>query len=317
MNGKTISVMIPCYNEEENAAQIYQAVKNEIETNLPEYNYEIVFIDNKSKDNTREIIRTICEKDKKVKAIFNIKNFGQFNSPYYALTQCTGDCVISVCADFQDPVELIPKMVHEWENGNKVICMIKTASKENKLMYFLRSCYYKLIKKLSDVEQIEHFTGFGLYDKSFIEILRGLGDSMPFIRGIVAEYAPDHLEIEYEQAKRRAGKTHNNFYSLYDAAMLSFTSYTKAGLRVVTFFGFFVALISLLVSFVYLVYKLVHWNSFNAGVAPVIIGLFFVGGVQLGALGFIGEYIMNMNQRLINRPIVIEEERLNFDTKED
>ncbi|MCQ2484647.1 MAG: glycosyltransferase family 2 protein [Clostridia bacterium] len=312
MNGKKISIMIPCYNEEENAFEIYKAVKNEIATNLPKYEYEIVFIDNKSKDKTREIIRAICQTDKNVKAIFNIKNFGQFNSPYYALTQCTGDCVISMCADFQDPVELIPEMVHQWEDGNKVICMVKKSSKESKLMYFARSCYYKLIKRLSDVEQIEHFTGFGLYDKSFIEILRNLKDSMPFIRGIVAEYSPDHLEIPYEQAKRRAGKTHNNFYTLYDAAMLSFTSYTKAGLRVVTFFGFFVALISLLVSLVYLIYKLTHWNSFDAGVAPVIIGLFFVGGVQLGALGFIGEYIMNMNQRLINRPLVIEEERINW-----
>ena len=315
MNGKKISVMIPCYNEEENAAEIYKAVRDEIKTNLPEYDYEIVFIDNKSKDKTREIIRTVCGEDKNVKAIFNIKNFGQFNSPYYGLTQCTGDCVISICADFQDPVELIPKMVHEWEKGNKVICMVKTASKESKLMYFLRSCYYKLIKKLSDVEQIEHFTGFGLYDKSFIEILRGLDDSMPFIRGIVAEYAPDHIEIEYEQAKRRAGKTHNNFYTLYDAAMLSFTSYTKAGLRIVTFLGFFLAVISLLVSLVYLIYKIVHWNSFDAGIAPLVIGLFFIGGIQLGALGFIGEYIMNMNQRLINRPLVIEEERINFDSE--
>ena len=313
MNGKTISVMIPCFNEEENVFEIYKAVKNEINTNLSEYDYEIVFIDNKSQDNTRKIIREICKKDSNVKAIFNIKNFGQFNSPYYAMTQCTGDCVITMCADFQDPVELIPKMVHEWENGNKVICMVKESSQENKLMYFARSLYYKLIKKLSDVEQIEHFTGFGLYDKSFIEILLSLKDSMPFIRGIVAEYAPDHLEIPYEQAKRRAGETHNNFYTLYDAAMLSFTSYTKAGLRVITFFGFFVALLSVLVSLVYFVYKLCHWNTFDAGVAPVIIGLFFVSGVQLGALGFIGEYIMNMNQRLINRPLVIEEERINFE----
>lgn len=317
MNGKTISVMIPCYNEEENAYEIYKAVRDEIRKSLPEYAYEIVFIDNKSKDKTREIIRAICQTDKNVKAIFNVKNFGQFNSPYYAMTQCTGDCVITICADFQDPVELIPQMVHEWEKGNKVICMVKKTSKESKVMYFLRSCYYKLIKKLSDVEQIEHFTGFGLYDKSFIDILRGLHDSMPFIRGIVAEYAPDHLEIPYEQAKRRAGKTHNNFYSLYDAAMLSFTSYTKAGLRIVTFFGFFVAFLSLLVSFIYFIYKLTHWNTFNAGTAPMLIGLFFVGGVQLGALGFIGEYIMNMNQRLIDRPLVIEEERLNWDTEDE
>ncbi len=166
---------------------------------------------------------------------------------------------------------------------------------------------------MSQVRQIEHFTGFGLYDKSFVDILRNLKDPMPFMRGIVAEYAPDHLEIPYEQQKRRAGKTHNNFFSLYDAAMLGFTSYTKAGLRIVTMCGFAMSFFSLLISLIYLIYKLVYWDTFNAGMAPVIIGIFFMGGLQLAALGFIGEYIMNMNQRLINRPIVIEEERINFD----
>lgn len=313
MDKKTISVMIPCYNEEENVLEIYKAVREELINNLPDYNYEIVFIDNKSRDKTRDIIRAICKVDPAVKAIFNMKNFGQFNSPYYGLTQCSGDCVIPVCADFQDPVEYISVMVHEWEKGSKVITMVKKSSKESKLMYFLRSCYYKAIKKMSDVEQIEHFTGFGLYDKSFIEVLRSLKDPMPFIRGIVAEYAPDHLEIPYEQAQRKAGKTHNNFYSLYDAAMLSFTSYTKAGLRIVTFSGFIMSFLSFLVALVYFIYKLTHWNTFDAGTAPVLIGIFFIGGFQLAALGFIGEYIMNMNQRLINRPLVIEEERLNFD----
>lgn len=317
MKRKKISIMIPCYNEEENAFHIYKAVKNELESNLTQYDYEIVFIDNKSKDNTRDIIRAICMTDNKVKAIFNIKNFGQFNSPYYGITACTGDCVIPLCADFQDPVNLIPAMIKKWEDGNKVICMVKKSSKENKIMYFLRSCYYRLIKKISDVEQIEQFTGFGLYDKSFVDIMRTLKDPMPFLRGIVAEYAPDHLEIEYEQEKRRAGKTHNNFFTLYDAAMLSFTSYTKAGLRIVTFFGFFVALLSFLVALIYFILKLVMWNSFNAGMAPVLIGIFFMGGFQLAALGFIGEYIMNMNQRLINRPLVIVEEKINFQTYEE
>lgn len=309
--------MIPCYNEEENIRAITVAVRDELRTNLPSYAYEIVIIDNKSKDNTRSIIRELCSEDPNVKAIFNIKNFGQFNSPYHCLMQCSGDCVVSICADFQDPVELIPMMVHKWEEGHKVICMVKTQSEESKLMYWARSCYYNLIRKMSDVEQIRQFTGFGLYDQSFIQIMRDLHESMPFIRGIVAEYAPDHLEIPYTQPQRRAGKTHNNFYTLYDAAMLSFTSYTKAGLRIITFSGFFIAAISFLVALIYLIMKLCNWNNFNAGMAPIVIGVFMMGGVQLASLGFIGEYILTINQRVMNKPIVIEEERLNFSNAED
>lgn len=308
----TISVMIPCYNEEENIRAITEAVRNEIKTNLPTYDYEIVIIDNKSKDGTRSIIRELCKEDSKVKSIFNMKNFGQFNSPYYGLMQCTGDCVISICADFQDPVEQISVMVHEWEKGHKVICMIKTQSKENPIMYWARGCYYKLIKKMSDVEQIQQFTGFGLYDRQFIQLLRTLKDPMPFIRGIVAEYAPDHLEIPYTQPQRRAGKTHNNFYTLYDAAMLSFTSYTKAGLRIITFGGFIIAALSFLIALIYLILKLCNWNNFNAGMAPIVIGVFMMGGLQLAALGFIGEYILTINQRVMNKPLVVEDERINF-----
>lgn len=232
---KKISIMIPCYNEEENVVPISEAVINELGKSLPEYDYEILFIDNDSKDNTRPLLREICKNNPKIKAIFNAKNFGQFNSPYYGMLQTTGDCTICMCCDFQDPIEMIPKLVHEWENGYKIVCAIKTTSKENKIIRFLRTCYYKLIKKMSDVEQIEHFTGFGLYDKSFIEVLRNLKDPTPFLRGIVAELGYRRKDIPYEQAKRRAGKTHNNFYTLYDAAMLSFTSYTKIGLRLATF----------------------------------------------------------------------------------
>lgn len=308
---KLISIMIPCYNEEENIRPICQAVKAELTSSLPEYRYEIVIIDNKSEDHTREIIRALCAEDSNVKAIFNMKNFGQFNSPYYGLTQCKGDCVIPLCADFQDPVELIPDMVHAWEQGHKVICMIKSKSKENPIMYWMRDCYYKLIKRMSNVNQIRQFTGFGLYDQSFIQVLRDLHDPTPFIRGIVAEYAPDHLEMEYTQPQRRAGKTHNNFFSLFDAAMLSFTSYTN-GMRIATFAGFLIALVSVLVGIGYLVAKLIFWNSFSAGIAPVLIAVFFIGGVQLAFLGFLGEYVMSMNRRVIDRPLVIVEETINF-----
>ena len=230
---KKISIVIPCFNEVENVELMSFAVINVLEEALPQYDYEILFIDNCSTDGTRAELEKLCAKNKKIKAIFNVTNFGQFNSPFYAMCQSTGDCTICMCCDFQDPVELIPRFVQEWENGHKIVSGIKTSSKENPLVYFLRSVYYKLIKSMSTTEMIEQFTGFGLYDKTFIELLRQLDDPVPFIRGIVAEYGHgfNRIEVEYEQPKRRAGKTHNNFYSLYDAAMLSFTSYTKVGLR--------------------------------------------------------------------------------------
>lgn len=310
---KTISVMIPTYNEEENARPIYEAVRDELQKSCPAYDYEILFIDNKSTDRTRSIIEEICARDKHVKAIFNSKNFGQFNSPYYGMIHTSGDCTITICADFQDPVELIPKFVAEWEKGYKIVIGKKTRSRENPVMYFLRGCYYKIIRKMSSVEMIEQFTGFGLYDKSFIQTLRDLHDPTPFIRGIVAELGPERKEIEYEQPRRRAGKTHNNLYTLYDAAMLSFTSYTKVGMRLATFLGFGIAIVSFVVALFYLVAKLLFWQSFTAGYAPMMIAVFFMGGVQLVFLGFLGEYVMSMNARVMNRPLVIEEKRLNFD----
>lgn len=309
---KKISIMIPCYNEEKNVRPIYESVREVLQSQLSAYDYEILFIDNKSKDKTRMFLRELCAEDPRVKAIFNMKNFGQFNSPYYGLCQTTGDCTILLCADFQDPVDRIPIMVHAWEAGHTVVSMIKTASKENKLMYWLRSGYYKTIKAMSDVQQIEHFTGFGLYDRSFLDVLRTLNDPTPFLRGIVAEYAPDHLEIPYEQQKRKAGKSSNNFFSLFDAAMLSFTSYTKGGLRLATFGGFLISTISFLIALFYLVYKLIYWDTFLAGNAPILIGVFFLGGVQMLFIGLLGEYVMSINTRVIHRPLVIEEERLNF-----
>ncbi len=314
---KKISILIPCYNEEENIVPISQAVIETMERDLPEYTFELVFIDNDSTDNTRSLIRGLCGQDRRIKAIFNARNFGQFNSPYYGMLQVTGDCVVEMVADFQDPVDMIPKYVREWEKGYKIVIGIKTSSRENKIMYWLRSCYYKTIKKLSDVEQIEHFTGSGLYDREFIEVLRNLDDPTPFLRGIVAELGYKRKEIPYDQPKRRAGKTHNNFYRLYDAAMLSVTSYTKAGLRLATFFGFFCSLASMCVALVYLVMKLIWWDRFPAGMAPMLIGMLFLGSVQIFFIGLLGEYIMSINQRVMKRPLVIEEERLNFDTEED
>ncbi|GHT97792.1 glycosyl hydrolase [Spirochaetia bacterium] len=314
---KKISILIPCYNEEDNVIPISNAIVDILAKNFaplpPRYDYEIIFIDNCSTDNTRPLLRGICAKNQRIKAIFNARNFGQFNSPFYGVCQSSGDCTIVICADFQDPVELIPVFVKEWESGYKIVSAIKTTSKENKMMRFLRSCYYKLIHKISDVEQIEHFTGFGLYDKSFIDVLRNLHDPVPFMRGIVAELGFKRKDIPYEQQKRRAGKTHNNWYTLYDAAMLSFTSYTKVGLRIATIIGFLSAGISLIVALIYLVYKLLYWDSFSAGVAPLVIGVFFMGSLQLFFIGFIGEYVMSINTRIMNRPLVIEEERINFE----
>ena len=308
-----ISVMLPCYNEEENVVQIYEAVRSVIVDNVPNYNYEILFVDNKSTDNTRELIRKICFKDKNVKAIFNIANFGQFNSPYHALCQCSGDCVISMSSDFQDPPKYIVDMVHEWEKGNSVVCMVKTSSKENPIIYKLRGIYYNLIHKMSNIDQIKQFAGFCLFDKTFIKLLRELNDPTPFIKGIISEYAPNRVEIPYEQQKRKAGKSKNNFFTLYDAAMLSFTSYTKGGLRIATFIGLIISSLSFLLALVYLIMKLIMWNEFIAGNAPILIGVYFLGGIQLFFLGLLGEYVMTMNSRVINKPLVVEEERINMD----
>ena len=308
---KKVSIMVPCYNEEENVVPMSEALVAQMEQ-LPQYDYEILFIDNCSQDNTRPLLREICAKNPKIKAIFNSKNFGQFNSPYHGICQTTGDCTITVCCDFQDPVDMIPKFLAEWEQGYKVVIGIKTSSKENKLMYFLRSIYYKMIRKLSKVEQIEHFTGFGLYDKSFVEVMRNLDDSTPFLRGIVAELGPNIKRVEYEQAQRRAGKTSNNFFSLYDAAMLSFTSYTKIGMRLAQFLGIMMCIGSAIAA---VVCTILHFSLelFETGTPAIIMTLVFVGGLQLFFTGFAGEYIMSINTRMMKRPLVVEEERINFE----
>ena len=310
---KKISIVVPCFNEEENVVPMADAIREEFKKNLSSYEYEIIFIDNDSKDNTRELIRELCNSDKCIKGIFNAKNFGQFNSPYYGMLQSTGDATVLMAADFQDPVEMIPKYVAAWEEGYKIAIGIKKSSQENKIMYHLRSLYYKTIKKLSEVEQIEHFTGFGLYDKAFINVMRNLDDPVPFLRGIVAELGFRRKEIPYEQPQRRAGITSNNLYRLYDAAMLSITAYTKVGLRLATFAGVILSGISMIIAVMYLILKLVYWDRFPAGMAPILIGMLFLGSIQIFFIGLIGEYILTINQRVMKRPLVVEEERINFD----
>lgn len=316
---KKISIVIPCYNEVENVCPISEAVIGMMEKDLPDYDYEILFIDNCSTDGTRDKLRTLGAKNRKIKVIFNAANFGQFNSPFYGMCQSTGDCTVLLCCDFQDPVEMIPKFVEKWEQGHRIVSAVKTSSKENRFIYFLRTLYYKLIRSMSKVEFIEHFTGFGLYDKSFINLMRQLNDSSPFLRGIVAEYGHgfNRIEIPYEQELRRAGKTKNNFLTLYDAAMISITSYTKVGLRIATFIGFISSGISLLIALIYLVLKLIWWNRFSAGSVPMLIGVFVIGSLQLFFIGLLGEYILNINTRVINRPIVVEEERINFEEMDE
>lgn len=313
MNLKKISILIPCYNEHDNVIPMSEAVIDVLTTKLNNYDYEIVFIDNNSEDGTQELLDGLCAANPKIRAIFNARNFGMFSSSYYGLLQTSGDCTVMLYCDFQEPVELIPEMVRAWEDGVDIVVMQKTNSEENKIMYFLRTCYYKLMKEFSDIQQIEHFTGFGLYDKSFIDVLRELKDPVPFLRGVVAELGSKIKIIPYTQAKRRSGKTHYNFPGLYDAAMLGFTAYTTLGLRTATLLGFIIATASLITGLIFLVTKILYWNSFAMGIAAIATGIFFLGAVILIFLGFLGEYMISINHRLMNRPLVIERRRVNFD----
>ncbi|HIX59646.1 MAG TPA: glycosyltransferase family 2 protein [Candidatus Blautia gallistercoris] len=309
---KKISVVIPTYNEEANVVPLSNAIIEVMERDLPEYDYEILFIDNHSKDNTQALLRVLCQENKKIKAIFNARNFGQARSPVYGMKQAYGDCVIRMCADFQDPVEMIVQFVREWEKGHKIVIGVKKASREKRVMYWIRTCYYKMIRKITDIDHIEHYTGFGLYDKKFVDVVRKLHDPMPYLRGIVAELGFDYVAIPYTQQKRRAGKSKNNFYSLYDYAMIGITSYSKVVMRLATFLGFLVGGCSFAAGIVYLILKLLYWDRFSAGVAPMLIGMFLLGALQLFFIGFLGEYVLSINTRVLDRPLVVEEERLNF-----
>lgn len=311
---KKISIVLPTYNEEDNVIPMAETIINIFNTQLSNYDYEIIFTDNDSIDKTREKIEYLCKNNSKIKAIFNVKNFGQLRSPYNALINgAIGDCVITMCCDFQDPPEMITNFVEEWEKGYKIVIGIKNKSKENPMMYFIRTIYYKLIKYISEVGHIEHFTGFGLYDKSFINVLKTLDEPEPYLRGIVSELGYKIKQINYEQQKRKSGKSKNNFYSLYNIAMIGITSYSKIMLRLATICGFIASALSFLVGLVYLIYKIIYWNNFAVGIAPIVIGVFFIGSVQLFFIGLVGEYILTINSRVTKRPLVIEEKRINFD----
>ena len=309
---KLISIMTPCFNEEANVENVYRQVKEVLKT-LPEYNYEHVFIDNASTDRTVNILKKIAKDDKNVKIIVNVRNFGHIRSPYYGALQCKGDAIISVVADLQDPPEMIKEFIKKWEEGFKIVIGVKNKSKENKLMFLIRKMFYYIMVQIADTEQIKNFYGFGLYDKQFIDVLRNLDEPYPYFRGLVSELGFQRVEIPYTQPKRKKGKTKNNFYTLYDNAMLGFVNHSKVPLRLASFIGFSVSLLSFLIAIGYLIYKLLYWQNFQLGIAPLVIGIFFFGGVQLFFLGMIGEYIGAIFTQVKKRPLVIEKERINFD----
>lgn len=310
---KKISILVPTYNEEDNVNNVVEKLEKIFTENLENYDYEIVFIDNCSNDNTRNILKEVCKNNKKIKYIFNAKNFGIARSVFYGLTQTTGDCTILIYADFQEPPELIPNLIEEWENGYKIVIGKKNSSKENTIMYIIRLIYYKLIKYVSEIEHIDNFNGFGLYDKSFIDVLRNLDDSEPYLRGIVAELGYKMKTVIYEHQKRKFGKTHFNLYKLYDHAMLGITSYSKIVLRLATMFGFLFSVITFIIGLITLIQKIINWNNYPIGMAALMVGVFFIGSIQLFFIGLLGEYILNINLRIMKRPLVIEEERINFE----
>jgi glycosyltransferase involved in cell wall biosynthesis len=308
---KTITIVTPCYNEEENIEGIYLEVKK-VFADLSDYTYNHIFIDNASTDKTVNILRKIAASDTNVKVIVNIRNFGHIRSPFYGMLQATGDAVMLVVADFQDPVDLIPEFLRKWEEGYKIVAGKKIKSDESWMMFKIRSFYYRIIARISEGEQIKNFTGFGLYDKSFIDILKNLDDPYPYFRGLIGDLGFDKAEIEYHQPKRRFGKTKNNFYTLYDMAMLGFVNHSKVPLRMASFIGFVVSIISIITAVFYTVYKLVFWDNFAVGIAPLVIGIFFFSGIQLFFLGIIGEYVGAIFTQVRKRPLVVERERINF-----
>jgi len=310
---KLISVVTPCYNEEENVRGLYAQVKHVFD-NLGNYAYEHIFIDNASKDKTVAILREIVKTDKKVKVIVNARNFGHIRSPFHAYFQARGDAIISISADLQDPPLIIKDFIEKWEEGFKIVVGIKKGSEENPIMFAIRKLYYNLIERYAETEQIKNFTGFGLYDREFIDILRKLDEPYPYFRGLITEMGFERAEVEYIQPKRKKGQTKNNLYTLYDMAMLGFVNHSKVPLRMATFIGFSVAFFSLLVALGYFLYKLVFWERFQLGMAPMVIGIFFFAAVQLFFIGIIGEYIGAIYTQVKNRPLVIEKERINFNT---
>jgi glycosyltransferase involved in cell wall biosynthesis len=308
---KLISIVTPCYNEAENVEDLHAQIV-QVMSELPGYEFEHIYIDNASTDGTVPILRRLAIADSRVKVILNARNFGHIRSPFHGILQAHGDAVICMSSDFQDPPVLIKEFVRKWEEGFKAVLGVKTRSKETRLFFALRRLYYRVLAKLSEVPLIENFTGYALYDQQVVRVLRQIDDPYPYIRGLIAEIGFEAAKVEFVQPKRKRGITKNNFYTLYDMAMVGFTSNTKIPLRLATILGFVTAAVSFLIGLFYLVYKLIYWTSFTTGLAPLVVGLFFVGGVQLFFLGIVGEYIGAIYTQVRHRPLVIEKERINF-----
>lgn len=312
---KLISVITPCFNEEANVEELYERVRAQIQR-LGRYRYEHIFIDNCSTDGTVDVLKRIAAEDSRVKIIVNARNFGHIRSPMHALMQTKGDAVIGIVADLQDPPELIPDLVDRWERGYAMVLCVKRTSQENPAMFWVRKMYYRAIERLSETRTFQNFTGFGLYDRRVVDAIRSFEDPYPYFRGMIAEIGLPSCEIPYDQPRRKHGITKNNFYTLYDMGMLAITQLSKIPLRFVTFLGFVSAVLSVLAGLVYLFYKLLFWNHFSLGIAPVVIGMFLFASVQMLSLGIIGEYVGSIYTYVRRRPYVIERERVNFDRSE-
>ena len=312
MSSKKISIVTPTFNEQDNVFAVYEQVRD-VFAQLPQYDYEHIFIDNASTDDTANILRKIAREDKRVKLIVNVRNFGHIRSPHHAFLQSRGDAAVFLVADLQEPPALIKDFIKKWEEGYKIVIGIKNKSRENPAMFAIRKLYYWALKKFADGEQIRNFNGFGLYDRSFVDILRKLDDPYPYFRGLITEIGFPRSEIEYTQSERKKGKSHNSFYDLYDIAMLGFVSHSKLPLRLASIIGFGLSLMSLFIAFVYVILKLLFWNAFAWGLAPLVVGIFFLGSVQLFFIGILGEYIGAIYTQVRHRPLVVEKERINFD----
>lgn len=311
---KKISLVSSCYNEEENLDTLYERVTKAIEPFCDKYEFEYILLDNGSTDKTEQKLRELAQKDKRIKVILNTRNFGHIRSPYYGMIQSSGEAIIYLASDLQDPPELIKDFIEKWEQGYKIVLGKKTKSEETLLMFLIRSSYYEFLSRIADDDSglVKNCTGFGLYDKKVIDIIKNMQDPYPYIRGLICDIGYEKAFVEFTQPARKRGITKNNFYTLYDNAMLGIVKHSKVPLRIMTFLGFGFSFLSLLTAFLYFILKLIFWEQFTLGMAPIIISLFFFASVQLFCLGVLGEYIGAIYTRVNTKPVVVEKERINF-----